>query len=566
MNVDNNIQNGIDYNAIVISGGIDDTIDNNNITTYAGHISYVILDDVTNTTVANNASIQYNYTDVSNISQINDTVNSAIANPVPDSGNVATQAVPAQLALQGALTAGFDPYSILGSTPVEVTSGEISSGIIVNGGAFYAGSLQVDAGGTAVGATVSNAVANIYGVASGETIGGGAAEYVQAGGATVSSIVGQGGFEAVNSGGVASATTVAAGGEESVYSGGVAIGTTVLSGGLEFLASAATASGVTVMSGASLELFADVMSGTTLSVGSSIVSGTTLISGVTVESGGQIELANTTIETGGQLALASGGLLNGIVTISSGAVLSGVGSTGAETLDFGTVDGVALYGDGFLVVESGGVASGVGASGQWVEVASGGVASATTVGLSMTVDAGGMAAGTTIISGGSAVVNGEAVGSLVQSGGLETVQSGALSISAVVAAGGVEAVSAGGRDQRRDDQRRRRDRVFGRLRDRLGDRGRRFGPGLRLDDRNASRLGRRRKRHVRRVDHRAGHRPGRGRAGRSRRRGLWRDRRLRRPALGSWNLQRQRHRVFGGCPFGRPVRQWGDGYPGSRRP
>jgi len=227
--------------------------------------------------------------------------------------------------------------------------GELSvdSGATTTGAAIL-GEEIVQAGGAAIGTTVSVGVINVLGTTTGTIVF--ASSFIKSGGVASGTITESNGKEAVYYGGVASGAIVSAGGREVVRLGGVASQTTVLSGGVEYL-------------------WAGTTTGTQVSAGGKEV----------VSSGG---LANAaTVLSGGQEYVVSGG-------VGSGAIVSG----------------------GEEIVRSGGLAEATTLLSRAVEYVSSGGADAGAVvsaGGKQVISSGGVATGLTLLSGGELVDDGE---------------------------------------------------------------------------------------------------------------------------------------------------------------
>ncbi|MBV9784857.1 MAG: Hint domain-containing protein [Acidisphaera sp.] len=335
------------------------------------------------------------------------------------------------------------------STPINVSSGQTSSGTIGSGGTEY-----VLSGGTAIDTTV-NSGGTLYissgGNVSSSTINS-SGELDLENGAITASLTFSGGTEVVLSGGTLTSQTVVAGGlQELVVSSGAQVSsTTVNSGGNLQVLGGGTAIGVTVAASGSVDDY-----GTVLFNGKGV---TTVSSGATVrvESGGTAEVLLGTasgimVLSGGTALVEEGGtsvdpvVSNGgteIVFSTAVLALSGAGQTDAGTTFSGGTEllegGAALTGRtlsfGFLqelIVASGGTAANIVVSSGATEI----------------VSAGGMAAGETVYSGGALeLVGGASAMGATFSGGTEILASGAAVTGPVLSATGLQELilSSGG--------------------------------------------------------------------------------------------------------------------------
>ena len=151
------------------------------------------------------------------------------------------------------------------------------------------GTVDVEAGGTAFGATALSGVLAVLGTESGATVGSGATEFVLSGGLASGAVV-SGGDEIVEIGGAATGTTLVGGTQEVL---GLASGTMLGTGGFQFVAGGGTAIGTAAGSG-----------------GDEYVASAGTLSAATI-SGGTIELASGAGLGGGAIsfAVSGGGLL-----------------------------------------------------------------------------------------------------------------------------------------------------------------------------------------------------------------------------------------------------------------
>jgi len=360
---------------------------------------------------------------------------------------------------------------------LEVESGGSASGVRMFGHVFFQGAgLVIDAGATATNTVVGGAADvgwpaydNVYGVATGTSVGHAGEETVIYGGAEVGGVVLSGGVLRVFSASIS---------DERVSSGGSAdVSFTVSSGQnvrIGVLTSTEITGGLTASSGAELNAdSAAVLAGGTLTVSSD--SGSELATDVNVYAGGRMdELPGAItdyarIHSGGLLTLSSGAVANA-VTVEAGGALSGAGALGPApgpydiSRDGGRVDRVTLDSGCDLLVESGGETSGLSNFG--IErLASGSLDSGTTVqsggaelvlsggrtdgvtlggGAKEDVYAGAAATGTTVSGAGVAYVFGVASGGVVSDAGQQIVRSGGVAIGVTLALGGVAYVSSGG--------------------------------------------------------------------------------------------------------------------------
>ena len=237
-----------------------------------------------------------------------------------------------------------------------VSSGMTVSNVTVSSG----GTLDVLAGGTALGTTVANG--------GNETLSGGTDS---------GTVLLQGGVQYVSPGGVAVGTVVSAGGEQILY-GGVASGTVVSSGGYQEATSyygSATTVGTVVSGGGREDLYyGNTASGTAVGSGGTLYLNGGTASNTVVSSGGSLSANNGMLlfsETSGTSFTVAGNVVGNGQIIQSGpgtVVLSGSesGFTGTITVSGGTVElasgagagsgGVDLAGNDVTVVVAGGVA------------------------------------------------------------------------------------------------------------------------------------------------------------------------------------------------------------------
>jgi autotransporter passenger strand-loop-strand repeat protein len=151
------------------------------------------------------------------------------------------------------------------------------------------------------------------------------------------------------------------------------------------------------------------------------------------------------VSSGGRALISAGGIASA-ATVSSGGTLAGPGTLEGAIADRGVVRGALLQ--GALSVSSGATESGgTILSGGAETVSSGGVASATTVssGGRLTVLVTGKTVSTAILTGGLETVSSGATASAatIASGGKVSVTANAVTLGDIVASGGVEALGAG---------------------------------------------------------------------------------------------------------------------------
>ena len=309
-------------------------------------------------------------------------------------------------------------------------SGETSSGLIVEG------TLNVLAGGTAIGTTVEfiDAQEVIFsgGVASATAVNQSSSEIIFSGGkAFATTVEGASAAELVMSGGMASGTVVTFLGAETVFAGGTAIGTILLGGGQDVIG---TAIATTISGAPGLQDIGEdgIASGTVVAGGGGVDVGGTAI-GTTVNGGGE-EVADaggttfgTTVNFNGEEFVQHGGT----------AVGTTVNFNGLQTVKGGSGSGVFSSPGGTAVnttVNSGG------------EQDVNGLTFATMVnnGGQQLVSSGGTASGTFVNSGAEQDVrfSGTAVGTIVTKDGFELIFPGGV-VSSTIIGGGTEELEAG---------------------------------------------------------------------------------------------------------------------------
>ena len=266
----------------------------------------------------------------------------------------ATQLVEAGATAIGASVGGGGSQEVFGTASGTVVT---FAGVqIVESGALAAGATILDGGlqdvfGNASGTLVSGRgyeVVESSGMAQGTTVANGATQYVS--GSANDAVINAFGTQIVESGGTAIATSVSSSGEEIVSSGGITSSTILNSGGFEAVSSGGVGDGTIVGSGG----FELVLSG-------GMATGTTVQSGGTESVGGSESQA--AVLRGGQLLVSSGGLTSaaaisggGVELVTSGGVANTtiIDSGGAELILSGGSAMNALISGGLLDVEAGG--------------------------------------------------------------------------------------------------------------------------------------------------------------------------------------------------------------------
>ena len=165
---------------------------------------------------------------------------------------------------------------LIDGVSIGTSDGDPGTVIIRTGGsavdvAVVAGLLQVNAGATATGTTVSaapysQATLDLYGSAVGTVLTDDGQLIVESGGVTTGTQVNGFSTEGIYSGGVANDSVIGLFGTQVVLSGGTASGTVVSSGGTEILSAGARAAAVTVSSGGALGMTALISGGQALVV------------------------------------------------------------------------------------------------------------------------------------------------------------------------------------------------------------------------------------------------------------------------------------------------------------
>jgi autotransporter passenger strand-loop-strand repeat protein len=289
----------------------------------------------------------------------------------------------------------------------------------------------VDAGGLAVGTTVSGFNAELYvyggtarntlltdqgqlyvtsgGVTSGTRVTALTVETAGSGGTLVNATIDANGAQDVDFGGIASGTKIAKRGSETVSAGGLASAATISQGGDLAILSGGTADGTNVLSGGYLLVLPGAaVSGTTSSTGAHVVSTGTIIfrpgSGYAVYPGaatGQTVSGANAFEA----VLAGGTASNGTIGFGADLTIDSGGKAVGETISGGSATiaaagkllaGAVIGGD--LLVTSGGTDSGTSLT-QYSDatIAAGGAASALAVdNASLVVSAGATLSGVTI--------------------------------------------------------------------------------------------------------------------------------------------------------------------------
>jgi len=206
----------------------------------------------------------------------------------------------------------------------------------VSGGTVHVGAEEyIGSGGTDIGSLIQGAqYVSAGGLTISDTVNSGGIQNILSGATTTSTTVGSGGTAVVSSAGIASATKVS-GGAVLLNVGAVLNGAVVSAGGEVTVSSGATASGVIVSSGGT-EI---VQSGGTVS------GGTVLKGGEEIVSSGATSL-NVTISSGGSLVVAAGASLSGTV-VNQGAVID------VDTLSYVSGGTVHLSGNTLTVSEGG---------------------------------------------------------------------------------------------------------------------------------------------------------------------------------------------------------------------
>jgi len=308
------------------------------------------------------------------------------------------------------------------SSYLEILSGGTASDVT----AVDLSTIQVEAGGTALGASLSAAYLDVAGSAADTRVGAGSVERISSGGSATGDVVQSAGLEIVASGGVASGTTVSGGGQASID--GVADDATIQSGGVAYISSGGLASGTTVLrGGAQVLVSGGAGRSATLSGGKD-----------DVDSGGVA--SGTTVLSGGVEYVSSGGVASGAVVRNAGQEIVRTG---------GVARGVTVSTGGVEYLSSGGAASATRVlSGGADAVLASGRASGTLVsaGGREVVSAGGVASATTVLSGGTEYVraSGTAYGLAVAAGGAAYVDSGGVAAAASVSSGADMVISSGG--------------------------------------------------------------------------------------------------------------------------
>src|SRR6516225_8243650 len=315
-------------------------------------------------------------------------------------------------------------------------SGETSSGLIVEG------TLNVLAGGTAIGTTVefidAQEVIFAGGVASATAVNQSSSEIISSGGkAFATTVEGASAAELVMSGGMASGTVVTFLGAETVFAGGTAIGTILLGGGQDVIG---TAIATTISGAPGLQDIGEdgIASGTVVAGGGGVDVGGTAI-GTTVNFNGE-EVADD-----GGTAVGTTVNFNGLQTVKGGS------GSGVFSSPGGTAVNTTVNSGGEQDVNGLAFATMVNNSGQQL-VSSGGTASGTFVnsGAEQDVRFSGTAVGTIVTKDGFALIFiGGVVSSTIIGGGTEELEAGAIARGVITFAGtggtlAIDAPTSGG--------------------------------------------------------------------------------------------------------------------------
>ena len=290
-------------------------------------------------------------------------------------------------------------------------------GIAFNTDVADPGLQVVSSGGTAVSATLSGGIQDVYGLATATTVESGGLEIVESGGTASGTVVQAGGTLELLGGAVTPGFKINSGGVLEIVAGYTLRGYQVAPGVTLDVSSGGTASGATVLSGGTLEL-----------LGGAVTSGFTLDAGGFLEIGSGYGLSGYQVASGVTVEVASGGTASG-VTVLSGGTLELLG--GAVAQSFSVNPG------GILEVASGYGLSGYEVStGVTLEVASGGTASASKIdsGGTAIVLSGGSIGGAAFIAGGTLLLRANAAGGSVdfEGGGTLEITGGSIPAGLVV--------------------------------------------------------------------------------------------------------------------------------------